>query len=867
MKHKYIKTLRNGLLLLTVTASISCSTSKMSTDSQAVALETGVSKKLAEHRRAVLQNLAYSLHLTIPPQKQMPIQASEKINFVLKDNKQPLQLDFKEKADHLKNVKVNGKPVAVQITQEHIVLPAKALKVGANVVEIDFIAGDLSLNRNEEYLYTLLVPDRARTVFPCFDQPDLKATFELTLTLPKEWKALANGALLDSTVTAADKTYRFQKSDTISTYLFSFAAGKFQHVSQIVKGRTMHFLHRETDQEKLKRSLGPIFQIHSDALAFMEDYTQIKYPFQKFDFVAIPDFQYGGMEHVGAIQYKASTLFLDEGATQDQKISRSSLLSHETAHMWFGDLVTMAWFNDVWMKEVFANFMADKITQVAVANSNYDLKFLTDHFPAAYGIDRTAGANPIRQNLDNLQDAGSMYGNIIYHKAPIMMRQLERLMGEEPFKQGLRQYLKTYANGNATWPQLIQILDALTPQDLQAWNQVWVNEPGRPVFDFDLKTANGTITELRISQKGEDGSARVWPQFFELALVYPNRVEQVTVNANQAQVTVPSAVGKAAPLYVLFNSTGQGYGVFPVDAKLLANVYSLKNPVERASAYINLYENMLNGRSVTPRQLLDAYRKGLAQEPEVLNLKLLTGQLSDIYWRFLSVADRNKLAPELEKELVHAVQKQPKPNFKKLLFKTYQSIALTKEAQQQLYQIWKEEQAPEGAKLTEDDYTSLALALAVRDYPGSAEILQQQMSRIPNPDRKQRMQFLLPALSGDVNVRDAFFASLKNPENREKESWVLSALGYLHHPLRTVTSEKYLAESLTLLQEIQQTGDIFFPYGWLSATFGSYGTGSAANTVRSFLAQNPDYNPKLKAKILQAADAMFRAEKLLKTSN
>lgn len=864
MKNKYIRPLQKGLLFISFASAVSCA--KPVSPSSSVPVVPGVSKSLADFRISQLSKIAYNLHLTIPAQKDAPVLASEVISFHLKEKGQPLQIDFKESADHLKQVKVNQKVVPVEHSQEHLIIPAKALKKGANQVEIEFIAGNLSLNRHEDFLYTLLVPDRARTVFPCFDQPSLKATFKLTLTIPQDWKAIANGPLQDSVMTAGQKTYHYQNSDTIPTYLFSFAAGKFDNVAQSGGNRPMHFLHRETDKEKLEQSLTPIFQIHRDALKFMEEYTGIPYPFQKFDYVAIPDFQYGGMEHVGAIQYKASSLFLDEGATQDQKISRSSLISHETAHMWFGDLVTMEWFNDVWMKEVFANFMADKVTQIAVANSNYDLKFLTDHMPAAYGVDRTVGANPIRQQLDNLQDAGSMYGNIIYHKAPVMMRQLERLMGEEAFRKGLQQYLKTYAYGNATWPDLIKILDDLTPADLQAWNQVWVNEPGRPQFDYTLQTSGNKISQLTIRQKGEDGSARFWPQYFEIALVYPNRIKELTVNMNQPEVTLAAAAGEEKPTYVLFNSTGQGYGVFPVDAQMLTGLYTLKNPVERASAYINLYENMQNGRAISPKQLLDFYRKSLTQEPEELNLKLITGQLSDIFWRFLPAAERTQLAPTLEKELWSALQKNTAANAKKLLFKTYQSIALSKSAQDQLYQIWDKEQAPAGVKLSEDDYTSLALALAVRDYPNSSQILARQMQRTPNPDRKKRLQFMLPALSGDVKERDAFFASLKKEENREVESWVLAALNYLHHPLRTATSEKYLKESLDLLEEIQLTGDIFFPYSWLSATFGSYQSASAAQTVKAFLDAHPTYNPKLKAKILQAADGVFRAEKLLQTA-
>ncbi len=862
MNKKAHTALKYSALAFSLSILYSCAP-KPATTHSVLPVETGVSKSLAEYRKEVLRNIGYDIQLTIPDSKDAPIVASEMISFDLIENTQPLQIDFKERTEKLQAVSVNGKSIAIKHTNEHLVIPARNLKKGKNEVSIKFIAGDMSLNRNEDYLYTLLVPDRARTVFPCFDQPDLKASYTLALTIPTDWKAQANAPLQDSVLTGSTKTYRYLPSDTISTYLFSFAAGDFSRLMREEGGRRMELLHRETDPAKIRESMDPIFRIHADALKFMEAYTQIPYPFQKFDFVAIPDFQYGGMEHVGTIQYKASTLFLDEGATQDQKIARSSLIAHETAHMWFGDLVTMEWFNDVWMKEVFANFMADKITQVSLQNSNYDLKFLVDHFPAAYGVDRTAGANPIRQDLANLQDAGTLYGNIIYHKAPIMMRQLERLMGEEQFKQGLRQYLKKYANGNASWPDLIEILDALTPADLEAWNQVWVNEAGRPVFDYDLKVEDGKINSFTITQKAEDSSDRLWPQHFEVALVYKDHVEELTVNMDKASVELSEAVGKRMPLTVLFNSSGQGYGVFPLDMRNLGSIsQKIQNPVLRAATYINLYENMLNGRTVTPDLMLPITVSESANEQDELNLKLLTNYLNDVFWRFMTPAKREQMAAKLESELWKAMEQNKQPNSKKLLFKAYQSIALSKEAQDRLYKIWKEEKAPAGVKLTEDDYTSLAAALALRDYPDATAILQEQTNRIKNPDRKKRMQFLMPALSGDVQQRDAFFASLKDQRNREKEAWVATALGYLHHPLRANTSEKYLRESLELVAEIQLTGDIFFPTNWLQSTFAYYQTPTAAATIRTFLEEHPNYNPKLKGKILQAADNVFRAEKL-----
>ncbi|QNE40042.1 aminopeptidase [Hymenobacter sp. NBH84] len=830
---------------------------------QTPAITTGVSQELAQHRAQVLRQVAYKLHFNVPPQVTEPIPATEEITFQLLDNAAPLQLDFKEKPDHVGRITVNGQPQPLTVQQEHLVIPASALRVGENRVAIDFTAGDLSLNRNPEYLYTLLVPDRARTVFPCFDQPDVKAVFHLTLTVPAEWQAVANGPVADSSRVGARQTYRFQPSDTISTYLFAFVAGKFRRTVRQPEGRPMHLYYRETDQDKISRSLGPIFDIQAGALKFLTDYTQIPYPFRKFDFAALPDFQYGGMEHAGAIDYKASTLFLDEGATRDQLNARANLLAHETAHMWFGDLVTMRWFNDVWTKEVFANFMADKISEVTQPDGNFDLKFLTDHYPAAYAVDRTAGANPIRQPLDNLQDAGSLYGNIIYHKAPIMMRQLERLMGQEAFRDGLRTYLKRYAYHNATWPDLIQILDERTPTDLQAWNKVWVNEPGRPQFDYWLRVQNGKIKRFNIDQKGEEGSRRVWPQQFEVALVYADHVEELTVDMRADKVRVREAEGKAAPRFIVFNSSGQGYGLFPVDEQSLSYLGQLQSPVMRAAVYINLTENMLSGRAVSPAQLLALVRPLLAQESEELNLNLLLDQLTTVFWRFTPPAQRPTLAATLEPELWQAMQQVGAPNKKKQLFKTYASIALSQAAQDRLHTIWQTKQPPAGVKLSEDDYTDLAAVLALRAYPGHQQILQTQLQRIQNPDRRLRLQYLLPALSDDVATRDGFFAGLAEEKNREKEAWVLSALGYLHHPLRAATSEKYLPQSLALLETIQRTGDIFFPQSWLQATFRWYQTPTAATIIRDFLQGNPTYNPKLKAKVLQAADNVFRAEKLV----
>jgi len=468
--------------------------------------------------------------------------------------------------------------------------------------------------------------------------------------------------------------------------------------------------------------------------------------------------------------------------------------------MWFGDLVTMQWFNDVWMKEVFANFMADKITSVVLPDDNADLKFVTDHYPAAYGVDRTRGANPIRQPLDNLNEAGSLYGNIIYHKAPIMMLQLERLIGEKTLQSGLRTYLKKYAFGNATWPDLIAILDALTPQDLQSWNDVWVNKPGRPVV-------HQLLTDPR----------------------------------------------------------GNTYGLFDIDTTALTTIHTLKDPVLRTFQYLNLYENVIEGRYVSPQQWMELARTALRSEKEELISQLLLGQLHSIYWIYLSPEGRKGIGVAIEDELWSLMQEAAKPNMKKQFFKTYAGLGLSDTAVGRLYRIWKQKVPPAGVQLTEDDYTDLAAGLALRGHPMATAILQEQLSRINNPDKKLRWEFLWPSLSGDMQVRDRFFESLQQVQNRRKEAWVLTAIGYLHSPLRAGhSSEKYVRPSLDLLEEIQRTGDIFFPQNWLQATLGMYQGKEVAKTVQDFMDQHPGFNSRLLNKLLQAADPLFRAERIVK---
>ncbi|HKJ01031.1 MAG TPA: M1 family aminopeptidase, partial [Longimicrobiales bacterium] len=355
--------------------------------------DLGVPWALAEHRKATLSEVAYTISLDIPEARSDAIQGDTRVAFTWNDPQGfPLVLDFLKAADRVRRVEVNGAAADWSSLNDHVVIPAAALRAGSNEVRLVYTAGDEALNRNDDFLYALFVPDRAHFSLPVFDQPNLKATVAWSLTLPGSWQALANGPLREESGTPERRTLDFAATRPIPTYLFAFVAGRFEVEDAVVDGRALRMFHREDDAGKVARNRDAIFDLHAKALAWLEEYTGIAYPFQKFAFALIPSFQYGGMEHPGGILYNASGLMLDETATQGQILGRASVIAHETTHMWFGDYVTMNWFDDVWMKEVFANFMAAKIVHPAFPDVDHDLRFLMAHVPAAYAVDRTRGA-------------------------------------------------------------------------------------------------------------------------------------------------------------------------------------------------------------------------------------------------------------------------------------------------------------------------------------------------------------------------------------------------------------------------------------------------------------------------------------------
>jgi aminopeptidase N len=267
---------------------------------------------------------------------------------------------------------------------------------------------------------------------------------------------------------------------------------------------------------------------------------------------------------------------------------------------------------------------------------------------------------------------------------------------------------------------------------------------------------------------------------------------------------------------------------------------------------------MLDGR-VPPSSMLDTLMRALPRERNELTVQRMLGYTQQADWRWIPATDRSKLALQLESLLRAGLDSAKTASLKSAWFNALRDVATTTPTLQWLERVWEKTEAVPGLVLAEPDFITLAQELAVRGVPNAEKILEQQIARTENPDRKARMIFVHPALSADVSTRRAFFERLKDPVNRRREAWVLEGIGYLHHPLRADASAEYLQPSLELLREIQRTGDIFFPKRWMDATLSGHTSPAVAETVRAFLESlPPDYPDRLKRIILSSSDDLFR---------
>ena len=788
-------------------------------------LVKGVSKELAEHRKANISQVVYDLTFNIPSKPYESVKGKAIISFNL-EVREDVVLDFQGQIDgscyiHDENDKRHATDILYQ--DEHIIIPMELLTEGKNKIELPFIANDKALNRNDDYMYTLFVPDMARSVFPCFDQPDLRAVFVTTLKVPSGWKTMASDNVCQ-----------------LPTYLYSFVAGKFQEKSTVHNGRRMRALYRESAPDKVAQ-LDQVFDEASQALDWMEGYTGIACPFKEYGLVILPGYQFGGMEHPGAIQMNDRRIFLEKQATQEEKMARMELIAHETAHLWFGDLVSLKWFEDVWAKEVMANFLASKMVRRSFPDINHDLNFLKTYQTRAIAIDRTEGTHPIAQELTNMSDARLLYDNIIYDKAPVMLRMLEETMGAPEMQTGLQKYLNDHVFKNASWDELVSALDEAAPSaNVKQFSEVWVKQKGMPTIHTTYKNGHLVITQNDPYHRGI-----VWPQKFQVRLVYDLGTSRtITVDMKEATRTIRV---NDKPDYIIPNYNGKGYGHFTLDNEyavlLPKRLITTRSDLHRYALLQTIHDNYLLGR-IPPIHFAELNRMMMTEQ----NPLIISATIDHMFRiAFDMPAEQRKT---LELCMMDLIDKNPSKDMRQLMIRKLSTHATAPELIDRIYTIWQQHNDP---LLSEQDYMNMAYRLAILRSDTSGPILAAQRKRLKTDDERREFDYISRVCTSDPMLRVRLFNEMLKPQNREKEPWALKAFQLLNADVYEPQSNVYIESGLKSLQYIEQTSDIFFPTNWLKALLTEHKSREARLTVEKFINNNPNYPEHLRRKILEAA--------------
>ncbi len=453
----------------------------------------------------------YQLELDFDLEKKI-YEGKEKI-FLNLDKEDLIKIDSVDLK--IKELKVNDKDVDFEVAQDKILIK-NGFQKGENTIFINFegelkeVLGGIYLSKykdkeEEKYLITTqFEPIEARKAFPCFDDPDKKATFDLTLIFPKELKAISNTLPIKEEILGGKKKVIFETSPKMSTYLLYIGIGDFYFLEDKYKDVLIRVAF--TPKEKLE---GAKFALENckKFLSYLEEYFNVPYPLKKLDLIAIPDFAAGAMENWGAITFRENYLLVFEGITpQTAKERVCEVIAHELVHMWFGNLVTMKWWDDLWLNESFATYLAYKAVNHFYPEWRILDKYIVDEVFSALDADALISSHPIKVEIKDPNESAEIFDEISYEKGGSVLRMIENYLGEEKFKDGLRNYIKKFSYQNAQAEDLWNSLEEVSKVNVKEIMKDYLEKTGFPQIEIKKENENYLLKQRRFLFLEEDRS-------------------------------------------------------------------------------------------------------------------------------------------------------------------------------------------------------------------------------------------------------------------------------------------------------------------------------------------------------------------------
>jgi len=864
--------------------------------------DEGISREFAADRAKVLSNIRYRYEIVV--EKLAPrMRGHALIQFDAANTKDALFLDFRDidskggLADGAaRNLRINGHPESVIGKNGHLLIPAKHLRRDANRVELDFDSGIAEANHaitrfvdhedGAEYIYSLFVPMDANLAFPCFDQPDLKAKFTLEVTAPQDWVVVSNGIDEPGREGARDgHMWRFGETKPISTYLFAFAAGPFETITSHEQAGDLNLrlFVRRSQIARAREEWPEISERTRQGLRYLSDFFAQSFPFPKYDQVLIPGFAYGGMEHAGATFLNEDSMLFRSAPTQNDHNRRSETVLHELSHQWFGDLVTMRWFDDLWLKEGFAQYMAYRTMATIQSPDEVWKRFYNSIKRAAYAIDSTHGTTPIYQQIANLKDAKSAYGAIVYSKAPSLLRFLAYRIGDDPFRDGVRAFLREHAFANATWSDLISAFSRSANQDLSNWASAWIEQRGMPQIEMNWECAPSRqggredlrITKFTITQRDALGEGHLWPisssVFFGYRTPMPERsgtdTRRALLNARieTGATELSEAQGRDCPDYIFGNDQDFAYGEFLLDERSQKAVSEIapgtENPFRRALLWGALWDAVRESK-MAPVDFINLAIRSLPQEEDPELALSLLGRVRTAYVRFLSDEQRNNVTSNLESLLIDEMQHAPVVDLRITYFRGLVDVAKNETARRILQDLLTAKSAVPGVSLKQRDRWSIVARLIATAAPAAEDLFAAERAK-DQSEEGRKYAYVAEAGRARAETKQKYFNDYTSATASPavSEDWITASLGSFNLSSQSGLTLQYLRPALDALPQMKRTRKIFFVLNWLDSFVGGQNSAEALQVLNRFLESTP-LDPDLKLKVLEVKDELDRAVRI-----
>ena len=587
----------------------------------------------AEQRANRISNCAYKIHLDLI--KGSPTYHGNVIATFTDQGDGQLSLNFRGQT--IEQMVLNGKTINPKVKGRNLELKGSDLKP-QNQLEINYTneydhGGDgfhqfIDPEDGEEYLYTNFEPFDAHRLIPCFDQPDLKANYQLTVTAPTEWELITNSIEASSEPTGNDRTTKtYAETQPFSTYLFALIAGPYHAFRDEHNGAPIGLFCRKSMAQFL--DFEELFTITKSGLDFFEEFFDYPYAFGKYDQIFVPEFNHGAMENVGAVTFNESMVYRDP-PTENQRRRRAEVILHEMAHMWFGNLVTMRWWNDLWLNESFATFMSFLALEQATRFKSGWQDFNASIKNWAITQDQLITTHPIAGTVQDTDETFLNFDGITYGKGASVLKQLVATIGIDGFKEGMRQYFRTYAYKNATLKDFLNSLEKGSGQELKKWSELWLETSSLNTISAKWTTNETSLTELELQQSAPIEYPTIRPHKLEIALIssIDNTVSSIPAAITEQQTIIPLEQDYPIPALVFPNYNDHGYAKISLDSSSLdfvkKGLETIDDALLRQQLWSSLW-NMVRDQQLSSVDFLELVRTKISMES---NIELVDAVLS-----------------------------------------------------------------------------------------------------------------------------------------------------------------------------------------------------------------------------------------------